>query len=83
MKKEILRKCIITQEVCNRNKLFRVVKTPLNIVKLDLSYKENGRGAYILKDKDVILKAKNKGILARNLEISIPEEIYEEMLNNL
>ena len=54
MKKEILRKCISTGEIKNRNLLFRIVKTPTGDIKVDFTYRANGRGAYISKNKEAI-----------------------------
>ena len=43
--------------------------------------KKNGRGAYLKKSKEAIELARKKGILDRNLDTKIPDEIYEELLN--
>ena len=77
MKKEIKRKCIATNEVKNRNELFRIVKTPNNEVKVDFTYKLNGRGAYLSKNKDVILLAKKKKLLNRALETDVSDDVYD------
>ena len=39
----------------------------------------NGRGAYVKKDLTVIEKAKNTKILDKQLEVVVPDDIYEEM----
>ena len=80
-KKIPLRTCVITHEKCPKKDLLRVVRTPLKEVKVDLTGKMNGHGAYIKKDKEVILKAKKNKALEKYLEVSINEEIYDEMLN--
>ena len=53
----------------------------LKEVKVDLTGKMNGHGAYIKKDKEVILKAKKNKALEKYLEVSISDETYDEMLN--
>lgn len=83
MKKEILRKCISTYNVVNRNNLFRIVKTPNNEIKVDFTYKLNGHGAYLSKDKDAILNAKKKKLLSKALQIDVPDEIYDYLLSRL
>lgn len=83
MKKIPLRKCLISNESFPKEELFRVVKTPEGNVILDMTYKANGRGAYIKKDEEVILKAKNKKVLDRALETIVPDEIYDRMVNYL
>ena len=50
---------------------------------MDTTYKANGRGAYIKKDEDIILKAKNKKVLERALEVKVPDEVYERMITFL
>lgn len=79
MKKIPQRKCVVTNEVLPKESLFRVVKSPTGEVLLDMSYKANGRGAYIKKDADVIETAKKKKVLDRSLGIEVPDEVYERM----
>ena len=83
MKKIPLRKCLISNKSFPKEELFRVVKTPEGNVILDMTYKANGRGAYIKKDEEIILKAKNKKVLDRALETIVPNEIYDRMVNYL
>ena len=55
----------------------------LGNVSVDLTGKKNGRGAYLKKDAEVIKKAQKTKVLDRVLEVTIPDEIYEEMLNTI
>ncbi len=73
------RTCVITHEKCLKKDLLRVVRCPDSTVKVDLTGKMNGRGAYVKKDLKVIEKAKNNKILDKQLEVTVPDEIYEEM----
>ena len=82
-KKLVLRTCVVSKEVCEKKDLFRVVRTPDAQVIVDLKGKANGRGAYLKKDKDVILLAKKNKALDRKLEVTVPAEIYEELLGYL
>ena len=82
-KKAILRTCVVTRESLEKKDLFRVVRTPEKTVIVDLKGTANGRGAYLKKDKEVILKAKKNKILDKQLEVSVPDSIYEELLNLL
>ncbi|MBE5925221.1 MAG: YlxR family protein [Lachnospiraceae bacterium] len=78
-----LRKCVGCGEMISKKDMIRVVKTKDNIIKLDLSGKENGRGAYIHKDKLCLEKAvKSKG-LERSFKMSISPEIYESLEKEL
>lgn len=82
-KKIPLRTCVVSHEKCEKKDLFRVVRTPNGEVVVDWTLKANGRGAYLKKDESIILKAKKSKILDRNLEVIVPDSIYEELLNNL
>ena len=83
MKKIPMRSCVITKEKCEKKELFRVVRTPEKEVILDETGKANGRGAYLKKDKGVISKAKTTKTLDKVLEVSVPDSLYEELLNKL
>ena len=74
-----MRMCSVTRERFPKQELLRVVKTPENEVKVDLTGKLNGHGAYIKKDLEVVVKAKKTKALARALEVEIPEDIYKEI----
>ena len=78
-KKIPLRSCIVTKERLPKQELIRIVKNNQNEVFIDLTGKINGRGAYIKKDIEVLNKAKKSKTLDRHLEITIPEEIYEQL----
>lgn len=74
-----MRTCVITREKFPKQELIRVVRTPEGDVKVDLTGKANGHGAYVKKDINVINKARKSKQLERTLEVSIGEEIYEEL----
>ena len=82
-KKAVLRTCVVTKESFEKKDLFRVVRTPEKEVVIDLKGKANGRGAYLKKDKEVILKAQKTKVLDRQLEVEVPASIYEELLKLL
>ena len=81
MKKMPERTCVITKEKTLKKDLLRVVRDKEGNVSVDTTGKANGRGAYLKKDKEVISKAKTTKALERILEVTIPDSIYEEMLN--
>ena len=80
MKKIPMRSCVVTGEKLPKQELIRVVRTPEGNVIVDESGKANGRGAYLKKDKDVILKAQKTKVLDKMLEVSVPDEIYQRLL---
>lgn len=75
-KKIPMRSCVVTKEKYPKKELIRVVRTPEKTVEIDVTGKQNGRGAYIKKDAEVIEKAKKYHILEKHLEVPIPEEIF-------
>jgi len=75
-----LRKCVISNEQYPKKELIRVVKDKEGLVSVDLTGKLNGRGAYLKRDKKIIAKAIKSKKLDRHLEIEIPEEIYQELI---
>ena len=83
VKKIPQRTCVITHEKFPKQELLRIVRTPENLVRVDLTGKLNGHGAYIKKDIEVIEKARKSKVLERILETSINDEVYEEMLKTL
>ena len=83
MKKIPMRSCVVTKEKLEKKSLFRIVRTPEGNVLIDESGKLNGRGAYLKKDKDVILKAKTSKVLDKVLEVEISSDLYNEMLEKI
>ena len=81
VKKIPLRSCVITKEKLAKKDLLRIVKTPEGEIKIDLTGKLNGRGAYLKKDIDVINKAKQSKILESILKVEIPLNIYDDAIN--
>ncbi len=79
-KKIPMRLCVVTRERLEKRELLRIVRTPEGNVLIDVTGKQNGKGAYLKKDADVINKARKNKILDRTLEVEIPDTIYEEML---
>lgn len=80
-KKIPLRKCVVSKEQLPKKELLRVVNNKELGVKVDVSGKMNGRGAYVKKDEQVIKKAQKGNVLARHLGVQVPEEIYQELLD--
>ncbi|WP_174735046.1 RNase P modulator RnpM [Mesobacillus harenae] len=79
-KKVPLRKCVATGEMKPKKELVRIVRSKEGEVSIDLTGKKSGRGAYLSKDTDAILLAKKRKILANQLQVSIDDSIYDELL---
>lgn len=79
MKKVPLRMCVVTRNREDKRSLLRIVKDKENNVFVDVTGKQNGKGAYITKSKEVLEMAKKNKALDRALECEVPESIYEEI----
>ena len=80
MKQKIpLRRCVVTREQFPKRELIRIVRNKEGLVSVDLTGKANGRGAYVQKDPEVIAQAQQRKVLERQLEVSIPQEVYDEL----
>lgn len=80
IKKVPMRTCVVTKEVRPKKDLIRVVATKEGIVSVDTKGKANGRGAYLLLQKEVILRAQKTKALDKKLEATVPDEIYAELI---
>ena len=83
MNKTILRTCIVTRKLLSKEEMFRIVKTPNHEIKIDSSYVAQGRGCYLSKDKELILKAKSKRMIEKHLKVSDCQAVYDELLKLL
>lgn len=83
MNKTIIRTCIVSRSLYPRESMFRVVKTPNHEIIIDSTYKAQGRGCYLSKDKNLILKAKSKHIIEKHLRVSDCQTVYDKLLELL
>lgn len=79
-KKIPLRQCVGCGEMKSKKEMLRVLKSAEDgRICLDITGKMNGRGAYICRKKECLLRAaKTKG-LERSFKMSIPNEVYETL----
>ncbi|RKJ35460.1 YlxR family protein [Butyricicoccus sp. 1XD8-22] len=75
-----LRKCVVTGEMLPKKSMLRIVRSKEGEVSVDPTGKKSGRGAYVSKSEEAIELARKKNILERQLEVKIPEEVYDELL---
>ncbi len=78
-RKPVLRSCAVTREKLEKKDLIRVVRTSEGEVFVDETGKLSGRGAYIKKDIEVLNTAKKNKALEKALEVSISDEVYDEL----
>ena len=81
MRKIPMRTCVVTREKCEKKDLLRVVRDNNGNVFVDDTNKANGRGAYLKKDLEVFEKAKKTKALNKELEVEVPDTLFEELKN--
>lgn len=78
-KKIPVRQCMGCREQKPKNELLRVVRSPEGTISLDFRGKASGRGAYICRSQECLKRAVKSRALERSLETAIPQEVYEQL----
>ncbi|MBO7344558.1 MAG: YlxR family protein [Clostridia bacterium] len=78
-KKVPMRTCIACRNEKPKRELIRVVKFQEEI-KLDLTGRANGRGAYVCNDKNCIEKLKKGRLLNKAFSCQVEEETYDKIM---
>ncbi|MDO0963185.1 RNase P modulator RnpM [Staphylococcus haemolyticus] len=81
-KKIPMRKCIITNEMCPKKDMIRVVINKEGDIFADGTGKQQGRGAYVSKDVQSVEAAQEKGVLERyfNADSEKLDPVYKEII---
>lgn len=79
IKKKPARRCIACNEQKEKNELLRIVRTPEQLIEVDLTGKKNGRGAYICKNEECLKKLIKSKRLENIFDIKINPEFYEDL----
>lgn len=77
------RRCTGCGESKPKKELLRVVRSPEGGVSIDLTGKSPGRGAYICKSADCLMKARKTGRLTRSLDAEIPDEVFQKLVEEI
>ena len=80
-KKIPMRRCLGCMESKPKKELIRIVKNSEGKIFVDRTGKQNGRGAYFCDDIACIEKAIKSGRIAKEFEIQITDDIYEDIKN--
>ncbi len=79
-KKIPLRQCVGCGEMCSKKEMLRVLKSAEDdTFCLDITGKKNGRGAYVCKNRECLVKARKTKGLERSFKMSIPAEVYDAL----
>lgn len=79
-KKIPLRQCVGCGEMRSKKEMLRVLKSAEDdTFCLDVTGKKNGRGAYVCKNRECLVKARKSKGLERSFKMSIPAEVYDAL----
>lgn len=81
VRKVPLRTCVVSKEQYDKRELTRIVKNQEGDVFVDPTGKANGRGAYLKLSEANIALAKKTKALDKKLETTIPDQVYETLLD--
>ena len=82
-KKIPLRQCVGCGEMKGKKDMMRVLRTAEGEICLDVTGKKNGRGAYLCRSMDCLMKANKTKGLERAFQCAIPNEIYLKLEKEL
>lgn len=82
-KKIPLRMCSGCMQHKPKKELIRVVRTPQGEIKVDLTGKCSGRGAYVCPSHECLRKARKARRFERALACQIPDEVYDRLETEL
>ena len=77
-----IRTCIACGRKAHKHELVRIVRLTDGGIKLDVSSKENGRGAYVCKDQACFTRACEKNMFGRRLKTKIHVEDMQKLAND-
>ncbi len=75
------RTCIVCRKKADKNNFLKLVKNAGGKISIERETKLEGRGAYICKNEQCILKARKTKALSRAFKTNVSEELYEELEN--
>ncbi len=78
-KKIPMRMCTGCREMKEKRELIRVVRGPDGDVSLDPTGKKSGRGAYVCRRTECLMRAIKQKQLERQLQVTLTEEVSEAL----
>lgn len=79
VKKVPMRRCVGCKEMKEKKALIRIVRSNEGEISADPTGRKNGRGAYLCKDMACFEKARKAKALNREFEADIPEQVYDDV----
>lgn len=75
--------CVACRSMKDKNELIRIVKNKNGEINLDVTGKAQGRGAYICRDLNCLLKAEKSGALNRAFSVNVDRSVYDKLKEEL
>ena len=75
--------CVACRSMKDKNELIRIVKNKNGEINLDATGKAQGRGAYICRDLNCLLKAAKSGALNRAFSVNVDRSVYDKLKEEL
>jgi uncharacterized protein len=82
-KKVPMRMCVGCREMKPKRELLRVVRSPEGEISFDLTGRKNGRGAYVCRSQDCLLKAIRQHQLERAFSAPISDAVRDALMAQL
>jgi predicted RNA-binding protein YlxR (DUF448 family) len=76
---EPVRTCVGCRQEAGKRALVRLVRAPDGAVRLDLTGRADGRGAYLHREPGCIDLARRRRALERSLKAPVPEEVWMDL----
>lgn len=73
------RRCVSCRRALAAERMDRVVRRPDGTVTLDLTGKEQGRGAWLCRDPRCLVLARKKNLLAKALGVAVDSAVYDRL----
>jgi hypothetical protein len=83
VRKPVLRRCTGCLEMLDKRSLVRIVLKQDGGIMLDSTGKSPGRGAYVCKNGECLLKAEKSRGLERSLKCAVPKEVYTRLKDQI
>ena len=78
-----MRMCVGCREMKEKKSLLRIVKNAEGEISFDKTGKASGRGAYICRSRECLMKARQQRQLERAFECPLGEETHASLLQAL
>ena len=80
---EPARTCVVTRAKRPKRELIRIVRTPEGVVRCDPTGRMDGRGAYLSMEPGCVQKALARGILSKQLGVSLDRKQGESLIEHV